>query len=349
MKKNSESETKIQQWLSNVAVGIECTTKCNLSCKHCMSFRPKADDLPLKYHLDILRRLASCGIKKVSYTGGEPTMHKDLTTILAYGLKLGLDMSVATNAFTESSVLERILESTTGMVTSIDGLEEYHDEFRGHKGSFRKVINLLQLCEEYKKPLFVNCTVTPRNFDQLDGIFELCIQNCVRVLRTTPVMCIGRGKSLDKSYFLSEIEKKDLMEWTYKKNGIALGRLEIETLVSAKSMLLRHPCKIGACSGEFCHAESLPSPQQITILNNGTVMPFNGYLEKSYTLGNCRQVPVDVLLRGFLQSDCRKNFLTLTSILHEYLQSEECPNYIVWQEKLFSLSQNKNDKCYLPG
>ena len=56
---------------------IELTNRCNLSCGHCFEERHAATgDLPLAILEKVLREGKSCGIEQMSFTGGEPTIHR---------------------------------------------------------------------------------------------------------------------------------------------------------------------------------------------------------------------------------------------------------------------------------
>lgn len=83
---------------------ISVTDRCNLRCVYCMP----AEGMPWLPHDDILRyeeitRLArvclECGVTGIRLTGGEPTVRKDLATLVRMlgALRPGLDLSLTTN------------------------------------------------------------------------------------------------------------------------------------------------------------------------------------------------------------------------------------------------------------
>ena len=62
---------------------IELTNRCNLSCGHCFDERHAATgDLSLEVLEKVLREGKSCGIEQVSFTGGEPTIHRRFREII---------------------------------------------------------------------------------------------------------------------------------------------------------------------------------------------------------------------------------------------------------------------------
>lgn len=69
-------------------IRIAVTDKCNLRCTYCMpeegvDFQEKSKILTADEILHVIRALARIGIKKVRFTGGEPTIRKDITTLIA--------------------------------------------------------------------------------------------------------------------------------------------------------------------------------------------------------------------------------------------------------------------------
>lgn len=67
MEKTQPANFSFCQW--------EITTKCNLKCAYCEVPNKKKDELTLR---DILRGaddLASAGIERIEFIGGEPTFH----------------------------------------------------------------------------------------------------------------------------------------------------------------------------------------------------------------------------------------------------------------------------------
>ncbi len=79
-------------------INIHLWPKCNLSCVYCFGKFPARPP-----HLDgagwkpILLALANHGVKRISFSGGEPTFHPDLLDLLRHTRALGLQTSVITN------------------------------------------------------------------------------------------------------------------------------------------------------------------------------------------------------------------------------------------------------------
>ena len=77
---------------------IELTNRCNLSCGHCFDERHAATgDLPLEILEKVLREGKSCGIEQISFTGGEPTIHRRFEEILERVSAAGYSFSFVSN------------------------------------------------------------------------------------------------------------------------------------------------------------------------------------------------------------------------------------------------------------
>ncbi|MEI7539512.1 MAG: radical SAM protein [Candidatus Saccharibacteria bacterium] len=129
----------------------EITTKCNMSCSHCLHGTKKRSDpkWSLRQYLEIIDSIRSLGGKDILFTSGEPFYLKDFLAIANYAKTVGFRVSVITNGtlFNEHSLLTTSqIFDTVGI--SIDGQNADHDLIRG-AGSYQKTIqsitNLLKL------------------------------------------------------------------------------------------------------------------------------------------------------------------------------------------------------------
>jgi len=79
-------------------VNVHLWPKCNLSCVYCFGTFPARPP-----HLDggkwkpLISEFADHGVKRVSFSGGEPTFHPDLLDLLRHTRALGLQASIITN------------------------------------------------------------------------------------------------------------------------------------------------------------------------------------------------------------------------------------------------------------
>lgn len=79
---------------------IATNLTCNQNCTYCTSRQP-TDDPELIRPASLLVRIktaAASGAQEIVLTGGEPSLRKDLAALIAYARKLGLEVTLETNA-----------------------------------------------------------------------------------------------------------------------------------------------------------------------------------------------------------------------------------------------------------
>ena len=113
-------------------VRIAVTEKCNLRCTYCMpeegvNFQGKEKILTAEEIIRIINVLAQMGVKKVRYTGGEPTVRKDIVDLVA-GAK-GTPGVKSVYMTTNGLLLDRYAAEfkkagLTGLNISLDTLQE---------------------------------------------------------------------------------------------------------------------------------------------------------------------------------------------------------------------------------
>ena len=79
-------------------VNLHVWGKCNLKCVYCYgTFPERPRSLPLASWCGILDELRESGVRRVTFSGGEPTLHPDLASMLRHARTIGLQTSIITN------------------------------------------------------------------------------------------------------------------------------------------------------------------------------------------------------------------------------------------------------------
>jgi MoaA/NifB/PqqE/SkfB family radical SAM enzyme len=150
---------------------IELTNRCNLSCGHCFDERHAATgDLPLELIDKVLREGKSCGIEQLSFTGGEPTIHREFEEIIERVSAAGYRFSFVSNGTSFPKIYPLLLKYRgcfLGVTFSLDGArEETHDRLRG-KGSYRSVTRAASICNFKDLPFTFNMVLTAQNRNEI--------------------------------------------------------------------------------------------------------------------------------------------------------------------------------------
>jgi radical SAM protein with 4Fe4S-binding SPASM domain len=166
----------------------ELTLACNLRCKHCGSFAGsrRERELDLQENLRVADELAALGCRRVTLSGGEPTLNPDWDSI---GKRLAdrcIKVNLISNGWhwTPNHVARAKAAGFCGAAFSLDGFEREHDEFR-QPGSFARVVSAIESCVAGGLPVAVNTTVNRltqrslrelRDFIRDKGAFSMQIQ-----------------------------------------------------------------------------------------------------------------------------------------------------------------------------
>lgn len=155
-------------------LSVDVTNACNRDCIYCLRDKVEPREfLPLSLFKDILDQALECGIKYVSLTGGEPTLHPAWDEFLFALPERGFEFSIVSNGYRfKEKTLPILLEPTVrkhldSVCLSLDGAHTTtHDALRG-KDSFQEVIAAANLCRLKGIPLSIKTVVTNLNKGEL--------------------------------------------------------------------------------------------------------------------------------------------------------------------------------------
>ncbi len=165
---------------------IKPTNNCNSRCITCSYWEHKyTNELTLEEIYDTLHVFRELGIEEVMFTGGEPTLRKDLIDMVDEAKNQGFSgIGITTNSLSlkEKKLDSLVAAGLTEVVLSLEGCET-HDEIRGVAGNFKKVKknleHLAKIKAEAKKSgpsVKIATTVMNRTISQIDGVLALARQ-----------------------------------------------------------------------------------------------------------------------------------------------------------------------------
>ncbi|MEW6990006.1 heme d1 biosynthesis radical SAM protein NirJ [Colwelliaceae bacterium 6441] len=195
--------------------------RCNLQCKHCYS---TSLDIDFKDELSTEQIKATIDDLKVAHvpvlilSGGEPLLRPDIFEITAYAKAKGFYVALSTNGtLINEENIEQIKAADYQYVgISIDGLEEFHDEFRRQKGSFKTSMHALKLCKEAGIKVGMRLCLTRDNFKDLPAMLDLMEEYHVDKFYLSHLNYSGRGKRNSETDAMFQMTK-DAMEMLYER------------------------------------------------------------------------------------------------------------------------------------
>lgn len=225
------------------------TQRCNLKCVHCYSRsedRSYTNELSTEEGIQLLDDLAQFGSPVVLFSGGEPLIRPDILTLIRHATDSCMRAVLSTNGTLIDNRLAAKLKdiglSYVGI--SLDGLAVVHDAFRGVNGTFDKVIRAIQNCKEVGLKVGLRFTINKRNFQEIDGIFDLVEEQQIPRICFYHLVYSGRGADLIKEDLDHEQTRKvvDLiMERTLAlhEKGMAVETLTVDNHADGPYIYLR--------------------------------------------------------------------------------------------------------------
>lgn len=151
------------------------THKCNRNCKYC--FREEHEkDLTIEENIEILNNLINLGIRKITWSGGEPTEYEGLDQLLMIAKKRGLYNKIVTNASNLKEKKSRdIIKYIDEITFSIDSTDDDFNEKMGRgKDYFKEVMDVIKIItiEFPNCKISINTIVMKNNIEAIDKIYE---------------------------------------------------------------------------------------------------------------------------------------------------------------------------------
>ncbi len=219
-------------------VAFELTYSCNLRCAHCYASTSteKRDFLSFLEIHNILKFLKEKGLRIIELTGGEPFLHPDFYKILEFCCENFEYVSALTNG---TLVNERDIDIFSKyrdkllINISLDGPNpEIHDEKRGVKGAFEKVINSIEIFKKAGCFIRVSMSVYPDTVKYIEDTLKLAIEKGANKFVWNSVLPFGRGENIkwqkEEGKEIFEIENKIIFK--YKNFIQIIEREEMENM-----------------------------------------------------------------------------------------------------------------------
>lgn len=223
-------------------LSVELANICNLHCSYCF----RADDNLYSPHaeffsLELLRRVikearAAAQITRISFTGGEPTLHPQFAEALSAIAEAELTVSFVTNGWHFERIwpaLKANRASVSHVAFSLDGItREGHDRWRG-KGSFDRLVRAFALCYMSQLPFGVKIVIRRDLVDQLEQIAIFAARMGAASLHFVHVMPTSNAVADDSALNLEEQRAAEqeiaILARIFKMNiGIDVGYYNID-------------------------------------------------------------------------------------------------------------------------
>lgn len=180
-----------------------CTQRCNLKCVHCYAQSEDRDytgEMSTEEAKVMIDDLAAFGAPVLLFSGGEPTIRKDLVELMHYAKGKGMRVVISTNGtlITPEKAQQYAEVGLSYVGVSLDGGPSTHDEFRGISGSFDKAIAGIRSSRDAGIKVGLRMTINKRNWQDIPEIFRVMREENIPRACFYHLVYTGRGSELMK-------------------------------------------------------------------------------------------------------------------------------------------------------
>ncbi|MFM8330420.1 MAG: pyrroloquinoline quinone biosynthesis protein PqqE [Candidatus Methylumidiphilus sp.] len=159
----------------------ELTYRCPLQCPYCgnpVDFAQIKDELSTDDWLRVLTEARAMGAVQLGFSGGEPLVRQDLTTLVKHARGLGYYSNLITSGYgmTEAKIVELKEAGLDHIQVSIQSPEKtLNDELAGVE-SFEHKKEVARLVKQHGYPMVLCVVVHRKNIHQMQAILEMATE-----------------------------------------------------------------------------------------------------------------------------------------------------------------------------
>lgn len=172
------------------------TEQCQLRCNHCYMGDRLDRGLSISYDKieKIMTHCRKLGAKYITFVGGEPTLHPELSKIVKCAKSIGYDkVHIDTNGLNATKLMNIPPEEISYIRVSLDGATSVtHDKIRGN-GTYEKTISSIKQLVKAGYKVGITCTIFKFNIHEAPNLLSLADDLGVSVVNYHVFSEEGRG------------------------------------------------------------------------------------------------------------------------------------------------------------
>ena len=163
------------------AVLMELSHRCPLQCPYCtnpIDLERASGELTTEEWKRVMDEAVDMGVLHVHYSGGEPTVRKDLEELIEHAAKLGLYSNLITSGvLLNKARVQRFAELGLDhvQISFQDTTSEVGDWVAGYDGAHEKKQQVARWVREAGMPLTVNAVMHRHNLHHLEEMIQMAV------------------------------------------------------------------------------------------------------------------------------------------------------------------------------
>ena len=149
------------------------THRCNFRCDYCDIPDAAGDELTASELTAAIDELHGAGMARASFSGGEALLRPDAIEIIRHARQRGLSTSLNTNGWLAGERLDELAAVLDLLVLSLDGPEPIHDLVRRRRGSYARVLQLVDGARARGLPVATITVLSAANLEVVDEVLGL--------------------------------------------------------------------------------------------------------------------------------------------------------------------------------
>lgn len=279
-----------------VLAHLSITNKCNMACVYCSVrgiHKFDSKELSTEEWKTIISKLAKWGVFQIGFTGGEPTLRKDLPELIEFTRKQGCVCNLTTNGwFLDEILVDKLVGAgiTQCQVSMDSHILRVHEKLRG-SGSFKRVVKAIKILQKKGIQVGIDCVVSKNNIKTIPGFIKWITKNKIPFLTIIKLkkgdLSIKDYKKLAPNYKeYSDLIKKVCSRKENKNPNITLDCGSVSNLQQVASKEKFNGIPVAGCP--LGHHLICSTP-------NGDIYPCAALLSSEFKLGNFLEDDLDKL------------------------------------------------------
>lgn len=154
-----------------IAVAWLITGRCNLDCDYCKwKDQRQTRELDTAAVKEMIDQMVACGVRLISFTGGEPLVRDDIGEIIRHVKRRGAVCKLNTNGMLVARRIED-LRPLDLLQISVDGPPAVQDGLRG-RGTSQKAAEAIALAREAGLKVQLIACLTRENVARIDAVLD---------------------------------------------------------------------------------------------------------------------------------------------------------------------------------